>query len=98
MKSFFTRSLCVVLGLIGMAQLSAQEPFGSASLLPLPSADESQPAFPRTYPTRFGGSQEEISPSDQVQPFAPPPMSQDYQNAMKQSWDNAGNCGPATAA
>jgi hypothetical protein len=102
MKSFFVPGLCLVLGLLGLNQpLAAGEPFGSASLLPAPSAQQPQPLYPLVMPTSYGGYQEEISPSDQGAPaFAPPPigLSQDYQNAMKQSWDGAGctdgSCGP----
>jgi hypothetical protein len=93
MKSFFVPGACLVLGLVGLVQpLSAVEPFGSASLLPMPSVQEPQPIYPLVTPTSFG--QEEISPSDQAPAaaFAPPPvgMSQDYQQAMKGAWDGAG--------
>src|SRR5262245_15694020 len=98
MKSFFARSLCVALGLLGLVQpLSAADPIGSATLLPMPST-EGLGSLPRVSPTSYGGFQEEISPSDQTQQFAPPPappLSQDYQNAMKQGWDSAGSCGEA---
>jgi hypothetical protein len=97
--------MCLALGLMGLVQgLSAAEPFGSASLLPMPSVQEPQPFRPLVTPTSFTGMQEEISPSDQALPaFAPPPtgLSPDYQQAMKGAWDGAGctdgSCGTALA-
>jgi hypothetical protein len=101
MKSSYVHGLWLVLGLVGLVQpLTAVEPFGSASLLPIPSTQELQPLYPQVTPASFG-SQEEISPSDQAPGFAPPPvgLSQDYQQAMKGTWDNAGctdgSCGVA---
>lgn len=92
MKSFYLRGVCLVLGLVGLVQpLTAAEPFGTASLLPMPSTQEPQAIHPLVTPTSFGG-QEEISPSDQAPAFAPPPvgLSPDYQQAMKGAWDGAG--------
>ena len=104
MKSSYLRSFCVVLGLLGISvPLSAAEPFGSASLLPMPSAQDTLPAYPLVSHTSYGQGPEELSPSDQAAPFTPPPapvVSQDYQQAMKQSWDNAGagSYGPTLGA
>jgi hypothetical protein len=105
MKSFYARSMWAVLGLIGLTQpLIAAEPFGSASLVPLPSTQVQH--------TGYSGYQEQIySPSDQApapplpapdfQPFGPPPvgkMSNDYESAMKQSWHGGAGIACAEAA
>jgi len=94
MKSFYVRSLCLVLGLVGLSQpLAAGEPFGAPSLLPMPSAQQPQALYPLVTPASYGRYQEEISPSDQPMPaFAPPPsgLSPEYQHAMKGAWDTAG--------
>jgi hypothetical protein len=94
MKSFYVRGLCLVLGLMGLSQpLAAGEPFGSASLLPMPSAQQPQLLYPLVAPASYGRSQEELSPSDQpARALASPSteLSPEYQHAMKQSWDNGG--------
>jgi hypothetical protein len=105
MKSFYARSLWALMGLIGLAQPAfCAEPFGSASLLPMPSTYEPAVSYPTTVaPASYGGYQEQIAPGTQApEPtFAPPPpvvQAPDYQGAMKQSWDGAGSCGPSIAA
>lgn len=97
MKPTDFRKLCLVLGLLGLVQpLAAAEPFGAPSLLPMPSAYNTEPSYPRITPASYSWAQEPISLGEQVpQPFAPQPagLSNDYQQAMKQSWHNAGNHG-----
>lgn len=63
MKSFCARGLVVALGLMGVAEpIMAQGPFGSDSLLPLPSVGQTNDVVTRT---AYGyNNQEEISPSD----------------------------------
>jgi len=89
MKSSDVRGLCLALGLLGLVQpLAAAEPFGAASLLPMPS---NQPLYPLVAPASYGGFHEDISPSDQPAPaFPPPPVGSGYQQAMQQSWQSAG--------
>lgn len=93
MKPTDFRRLCLVLGLLGLVQpLAAAEPFGAPSLLPMPSAYNTEPPYPRIAPANYSWAQEQISPSGQApQPFMPQPtgLTNDYQQAMKQSWDNA---------
>lgn len=97
--------LCLLLGLVGLVQpLTAAEPFGSPSLLPMPSVQPSRLLPKPIKPASYGGFQEETGSSDsapqplaparaQPQPgFAPPPveLSPDYQRAMNQPWDGSG--------
>lgn len=110
MKSLYARSLWAACGLMGLAQpIMAAEPFGSASLLPMPSLQvpASPMSAPRIVQTGYGSFQEEIpsvsdkappppQPPAEVPPFSAPPagLSPDYESAMKQSWNGAGCAGP----
>ncbi len=81
MKSFSIKKLCTLLGLLGLANVAlAAEPFGSASLLPMPSVEhrsplEQQQRLPTTYTTvtTSYGYDDEGSPSDLPPTYAPLP-------------------------
>lgn len=98
MKSLYAPGLWAVVGVMVLASwLPAAEPFGSASLLPMPSVPSVDPSASRVAPASFGLAQSIVSPSDQSPPgFARPlsispsaGLSQDYPHAMKDSWDGS---------